>query len=160
MSDISLEGHGQLVRFFERQAQLLGLTRTTGLALAALYLAKYESGRKLTVDEVAKYTNYSRSNLGLILSQLEALGIVYSKADHKQAGRGRRRNLYTIDEDASSLIMLGIKTMMDRLSDLVSQIEYLMDVYENDAPHVLRMLQDFKKDASDNLEKLVVSEKG
>ncbi|MHA2426196.1 MAG: hypothetical protein ACXAEF_15515, partial [Candidatus Thorarchaeota archaeon] len=117
MSDINLEGHGPLVRFFERQAQLLGLTKTTGLALATLYLAKYESGRKLTVDEVAKYTNYSRSNLGLILSQLEALGIVYSEADHKQAVRGRRRNLYTIDEEASSLIMLGIKTMMDRLSD-------------------------------------------
>jgi hypothetical protein len=48
---------------------------------------------------------------------------------------------------------------MDRLSDLVDQIDYLIGVYDDDSPHVLKMLVDFKKDATENLEKLAVGKK-
>jgi DNA-binding transcriptional regulator GbsR (MarR family) len=154
LSEITLGSYGQLVRFFEKQGEWLGLPRNTGPVLASLYLAKYESERKLAVEEICKSTNYSRSNVGLILSQLEALGLVYGEADFQQTGRGRRRILYSVDEEASSLMTLGIRKMIDRLEELIAQIDSLMNLYQSDAPHVIRMLSDLKKDARESLVRL------
>ncbi len=147
----SLEGYDHLVRFFEKQADWLGLPRNTGPVLASLYVAKYESDKKLSVDEICDFTHYSRSNVGLILSQLEALGLATGGADFQQSGRGRRRVLFTIDDSGSSLLSLGIRKMVDRLEDLVSQINVLMGIYGDDAPHIIRMLKNFKTDAQKSI---------
>ena len=154
MTETILKGYSPLLSFFEKQVEWLGLSKNTGLVLATLYVVKYESGRRLNIDEISNYTSYSRSNLGLIISQLEALGLIYGEADFGQTGRGRRRALYAISEDASSLIGLGVKKMIDRLEELLENINSLIELYDNDAPHIIKMLREFKKDAKENTVKL------
>jgi DNA-binding transcriptional regulator GbsR (MarR family) len=154
MSEASLSKYGQLVRLFEKQAVWLGLSRNAGPVLVLLYLAKYSSDDKISVEEICGSTKYSRSNVGMILSQLEVLGLVQSETDFGQAGPGRRRILYTVDEDMSVLVALTIKKIADRLEELMGQIDSLLTLYKSNSPHIIRLLEDLREDASENLPRI------
>ncbi len=156
MKQSTTDDYPDLVRFFEKQSDWLGLPRNTGPVLASLYVAKYESNERLSVDDICEFTNYSRSNVGLIISQLEALGLVYGAADYKQTGRGRRRILYSIDEEASSLISIGVKKMVDQLKEIVVNIDSLIELYSDDAPFIVKMLKELKKSAQDSHARLTL----
>jgi len=147
MMESSLRAYSRLVRFFEKQIEWLGLARNAGPVLAVLYLTKYKTDTRMSAEEISESTSYSRSSVGLILSQLEALGLVFGEADYTQTGRGRRRTLYAIEESGSSLAALIVKKTVDRLQESIHEIESLEKLYEADAPFVAQMLDDFKKEA-------------
>ena len=88
MSNLDLRAHNPLIRFFEKQAEWIGLSKNAGPVLAALYTAKYETGERVSLEDLADSTSYSRSNVSLILTQLEALGIAIGEIDYSQTGRG------------------------------------------------------------------------
>jgi DNA-binding transcriptional regulator GbsR (MarR family) len=141
-----------LVRFFEKIVEWLGLSRNAGSLLTVLYVEKYGDGRKLSLEELAEATSYSRSNVTLILSQLEALGIVEGETDLNQTGRGRRRILYSISDDVPSPIFLLVRTMEDRLRDSLGDIDGLRETLGAEIPHVDKMLVDFCKEIRDAIE--------
>ena len=147
MMESSLRAYGRLIRFFEKQVEWLGLARNAGPVLAVLYLAKYKTDTRMSAEEISESTSYSRSSVGLILSQLEAIGLVFGEADYTQTGRGRRRTLYTMEESGSSLASLIVKKTVDRLQESIHEIEALEKLYEADAPFIMQMLGDFKKEA-------------
>jgi DNA-binding transcriptional regulator GbsR (MarR family) len=99
MTESSLRAYSRLIRFFEKQVEWLGLARNAGPVLAVLNLAKYKSNTRMSAEEISESTSYSRSSVGLILSQLEALGLVFGEADYTQTGRGREslEKLYEAD---------------------------------------------------------------
>jgi DNA-binding transcriptional regulator GbsR (MarR family) len=151
MMGSSLKAYSRLVRYFEKQVEWLGLARNAGPVLAVLYLAKYKTGSKMSAEEISESTSYSRSSVGLILSQLEALSLAFGEADYTQTGRGRRRTLYTIEESGSSLASLIVKKTVGRLQESIHEIESLEKLYGSDAPFVTQMLDDFRKEALENL---------
>jgi DNA-binding transcriptional regulator GbsR (MarR family) len=151
MAKITLKGFNQLIRFFEKQVEWLGLSRNTGPVLAVLYLSKYKDKTKLSAEEISEATSYSRSNIGLILSQLEALGLVYGEIDYDQTGRGRRRILYTIEEGVKSLLALGIKMNIDKLEESLRDMKTLKEIYKPDAPYVAKMMDDFRGETKSTL---------
>ncbi|TFH01679.1 MAG: hypothetical protein E4H14_18370 [Candidatus Thorarchaeota archaeon] len=146
MEQLSLNRYGSLVRFFEKQVEWFGLPRNTGLVPTALYLNKYSSNAGYSIDDLCELTKYSRSNIGLILSQLEALGIVISNTDLAQSSRGRRRLMYSIDEDSGSLLSLGFKKIVDKLKGIIDSIDSIIEIYSSDDPQVVKMMTDIKQD--------------
>ncbi len=146
MPGFNLQGFNPIVRLFEKQVEWLGLSRNAGQILAAIYIAKYRDNRKLNAEQIASATSYSRSNVGLILSQLEALGLIYGDMDFSQTGRGRRRILYSTEE-GSSLASLSIKKSIDRLEESIREIDSLLILYNSDSPDMTKMLKKFKKEA-------------
>lgn len=134
-----------LVRLFENLAEWLGLSRNSGSLLTVLYLEKYGDGQKLSLKDLAEATCYSRSNVTLILSQLETFGILQGEADLNQTGRGRRRILYSINDNAPSPIFLLIRKMEDRLRDSLGDMENLRQTLGAEVPHIDEMLDDFSE---------------
>ncbi len=155
MSDISLTDYSQLMRFFEKQVEWLGLPRNTGPVLTVLYLARYKDDAKMSIDDIADATHYSRSNVSLVVSQLETLGLIYGETDLSQTGRGRRRVLYSVDETEKTLIGLGVDIILDRLNDTIQHIDQLIEIYGSDSKFIAKMLKEFKKDAKGRQAKLL-----
>ena len=135
-----------LVRFFEKLVEWLGLSRNAGSLLAVLYAERYRNHGRLSLEELAEATSYSRSNVTLILSQLEAIGIVEGETDLNQTGRGRRRILYQINDEVPSPISLLVRTMEDRLHDSLKDIDGLRDTLGAESPSIGRMLDDLESD--------------
>jgi DNA-binding transcriptional regulator GbsR (MarR family) len=146
MPGFNLKGYQPIVRLFEKQVEWLGLSRNAGPILAAIFISNYRDGRKLNAEQIAEATSYSRSNVGLIISQLEALGIIYGEIDFSQTGRGRRRILYSV-EKGSSLASLAIRKTADRLEESIREIDNLLVLFNSDVPEMTKMLKKFKKEA-------------
>jgi DNA-binding transcriptional regulator GbsR (MarR family) len=154
MADVNLDKIGPIVRYFNKMVESLGLSRNSGSILALLYLEKYETGDSLNLDEIAEATNYSRSNVTLILSQLEAMGIVYGETDMSQTGRGRRRILYQLKDGVPSPISLLLKQMKDKLNDNLNEIGSLKESFGKDMPALKKMLDDFEEEVSEAIKSL------
>jgi DNA-binding transcriptional regulator GbsR (MarR family) len=135
----------KVVRFFEESVERLGLSKNAGSVLAVLYAEKYNSGRKLSLEELAKATSYSRSSVTLILSQLKSLGIVQETMDSKQSGRGRRRILYDLEDGVKSPMALLVAQIRACLQDTIGEIEFLLEA-NKDVSYLNKMLNAFKKE--------------
>ncbi|MFW9807247.1 MAG: hypothetical protein ACFFFK_11015, partial [Candidatus Thorarchaeota archaeon] len=79
---------GPITRLFEKVAKWIGLSANAGPVLAALFMESYETGNRMSSDDICHSTGYSRANAGLIISQLEALGVIEGRRDYDQTGRG------------------------------------------------------------------------
>jgi DNA-binding transcriptional regulator GbsR (MarR family) len=157
MIKISLKKYSHLVRYLERQAEWLGLARNAGPVIATLFLSKFGSGDRLSADDVAKVTGYSRNYVSIILSQLEALGVANGEMDHTQTGRGRRRILYEIDTTMSSIASLGVKKTIDHLHESLGEIRNLRDLY-NDNSGIGKLLESLEKETQEALATLTSSQ--
>jgi DNA-binding transcriptional regulator GbsR (MarR family) len=154
MADINLDKMGPIVRYFNKMVDSLGLSRNSGSILALLYIEKYKTGETLNLDEIAEATSYSRSNVTLILSQLEAMGIVYGETDLSQTGRGRRRILYRLAEGVPSPISLMLKQMTDKLADNLDEIESLKESFGSEMPALMKMFLDFEEEVKEAIKSL------
>jgi DNA-binding transcriptional regulator GbsR (MarR family) len=147
MAEISLAKYGPLIRFFEKEAEWLGLPRNRGIIFLTLYMNKYLNNEKLSVDQVCTITKYSRSNVGTILSQLEELGIVIGHPEIVTNGtRGRRKIVYSIDPNFDSLATLGFKRMIKNLEEFITTINALLKLYREETPQIRKMMKDIKTD--------------
>ncbi len=154
MSDFSLSDYSHLVRFFEKLVEWLGIPRNAGPILTALYVSKYKRDEKMSADDLVETTRYSRSNIGLIVSQLEAIGLIISEVDYGQTGRGRRRILYTVDEKVNSLISMIVKKTMSMLEEISEDIDTLQGLYSDAEPYIVKMLKAFKEETEQSLASL------
>jgi len=145
---------GPILRLFERIAKWIGLSPNAGPVLAALFIENYNSGERMSSDDICHMTGYSRANAGLIISQLEALGVIDGQRDYDQTGRGRKRVLYTINGTFSSIFDLGIISIQDRLDAMIKDLNAIdsIDSYPNGS--VARLLKEIRKSISNWKEEL------
>jgi len=117
------------------------------MALATLYVAKGTEFEKLSAEDIAKVTGYSRSNVSLVLSQLEALNLVKSENDETQTGRGRKRILYSVGKGVTSPISFAIGKIMGQLEEVSTALKNIED-RPNDKPvSLLKTIEEFKREA-------------
>jgi DNA-binding transcriptional regulator GbsR (MarR family) len=140
-----------MIRLFEKIAKWIGLSVNAGPVLAALFLEKYRTGSRLSSDEICDSTGYSRANAGLIVSQLEGLGIVDGQRDYDQTGRGRKRVLYTIRGEFTDVFSLGVLAIQDRLDSIFKDITSLENLVDGKGEPVSALLQDMKSSVSARL---------
>jgi DNA-binding transcriptional regulator GbsR (MarR family) len=127
----------------------LGLSRNSGSILALLYIKKYQNGGQLSLEEIADATHYSRSNVTLILSQLEALGLVYGETDLTQTGRGRRRILYRLADGSSSPVSLLLKKTNETLKGNLRELKSLKASLGSKMPSLMKMFNDFEEEVNE-----------
>ena len=155
MSDAQITSHIQLTRFFEKLVSWLGLSENAGPVLAVMFLERYEKNEKLSAEEICVRTGYSRANTGLIISQLEALGIILGQRDYSQKGRGRRRVLYTLSKETPDLIDLGVKRLIDSLETMVKDVKNVQKIYEGGKKNTItKMLKSIQKEIENRINKL------
>ncbi|MFX1605930.1 MAG: hypothetical protein ACFFDD_08470 [Promethearchaeota archaeon] len=136
---------GPITRLFEKVARWIGLSTNAGPVLAALFMESYETGNRMSSDDICKATGYSRANAGLIISQLEALGVIQGQRDYDQTGRGRKRVLYAIDGGFGEIFNLGVMSLLDRLGAMMKDIQSIEDLRSGREDALKPMLRDIKK---------------
>ncbi len=136
---------GPITRLFEKVAKWIGLSTNAGPVLAALFIESYETGNRMSSDDICKATGYSRANAGLIISQLEALGVIEGRRDYDQTGRGRKRVLYAIDGSFGEIFNLGVMSLLDRLGAMMKDINSIEDLRRGREDSLAPMLDDIKK---------------
>ena len=139
MGDYSELLKGPVTRLFEKLARWVGLSGNAGPVLAALFIEKYKNDGRLSSEDICSMTGYSRANAGLIISQLEGLGVIEGQRDYDQTGRGRKRVLYRVRGEFSDVFALGIRSMQDRLDSMSGDVEYISRIED---PQFEKMLKD------------------
>jgi len=147
---------GPITRLFEKVAKWIGLSTNAGPVLAALFMESYETGNRMSSDDICKCTGYSRANAGLIISQLEALGVVVGQRDYDQTGRGRKRVLYAIDGNFGEIFNLGVMSLLDRLGAMLKDIHSVEDLRSGREDALKPMLKDIKKVIQDRIDSLEI----
>ncbi len=136
---------GPITRLFEKVAKWIGLSTNAGPVLAALFMESYDTGNRMSSDDICKATGYSRANAGLIISQLEALGVIEGRRDYDQTGRGRKRVLYAIDGSFGDIFNLGVMSLLDRLGAMMKDIHSIEDLRSGREDSLAPMLSEIKK---------------
>jgi DNA-binding transcriptional regulator GbsR (MarR family) len=148
---------GPMTRLFEKVARWIGLSSNAGPVLAALFVESYSTGNRMSSDEICKATGYSRANAGLIISQLEALGVIEGQRDYDQTGRGRKRVLYAIDGGFSDIFNLGVKSLMDRLEAMMKDIGTIESIMNGRDESLTPLLEDIKRVLAERMDELEIS---
>lgn len=136
---------GPITRLFEKVSKWIGLSSNAGPVLAALFMKRYETGNRMSSDDICKATGYSRANAGLIISQLEALRIIEGQRDYDQTGRGRKRVLYEINGNFDDIFNLGVMSLIDRLGTMMKDIATIEKIRNGREDSLEPMLNDIKK---------------
>jgi DNA-binding transcriptional regulator GbsR (MarR family) len=145
---------GPITRLFEKVAKWIGLSVNAGPVLAALFMESYDTGNRMCSDDICKATGYSRANAGLIISQLEALGVVEGRRDYDQTGRGRKRVLYAIDGTFGDIFNLGVMSLLDRLGAMMKDIQSIDDLRNDREDSLVPMLNDIRNIIQARIESL------
>ncbi len=143
-----------LVRLFEKLSKWVGLSDSCAPALAALYTEKYRTNGTLCSGDICEVTGYSRANAGLVISQLETLGIVAGQRDLTQTGRGRKRVLYNVTSGLDQFFAMGVKTVASRMQAMLKDVGVLEEQYNTGDTRILNMLQDLRNQIETNLKAL------
>ena len=145
---------GPIVRLFGKLSEWVGLSDNVAPAAAALFLERYGDEERLGSDDICEVTGYSRANAGLIISQLEALGVVSGQRDYEQTGRGRKRLLYKMETDIDSFVSLGIQRIADLLKSMLKDIDAIEQQYGEDDKRLAKMMRDLRNAIERNLASL------
>jgi DNA-binding transcriptional regulator GbsR (MarR family) len=153
-----VEGNGLMkgptTRLFEKVARWIGLSPNAGPVLAALFIEHYESGERLSSDDICQITGYSRANAGLIVSQLEALGVIDGQRDYDQTGRGRKRVLYTVNGTFADIFELGVISIQDRLNGMLKDLDTINNIDAGPKGSFAQLLKEVRKAVENRKEAL------
>ena len=136
---------GPTTRLFEKVARWIGLSPNAGPVLAALFIESYESGERLSSDDICQITGYSRANAGLIVSQLEALGVIDGERDYDQTGRGRKRVLYTVNGGFADIFELGVISIQDRLNGMLKDLDTIENIDAGPKGSFAQLMKEVRK---------------
>jgi len=157
MGEINGLIRGPTTRLFEKVARWIGLSPNAGPVLAAIFVRQNETGERLSSDDICQITGYSRANAGLILSQLEALGVIDGQRDYDQTGRGRKRVLYTINGSFTDIFELGVISMQDRLSGMLRDLDTIESIDAGPKGSFAQLLKEVRKAVENYMEELKLS---
>jgi DNA-binding transcriptional regulator GbsR (MarR family) len=150
---------GPTTRLFEKVARWIGLSPNAGPVLAALFIEHYESGERLSSDDICRITGYSRANAGLIVSQLEAIGIIDGQRDYDQTGRGRKRVLYTVNGTFPDIFELGIISIQDRLDGMLKELDAINNIDAGPSRPFAQLMKEIRKSINNRKKELSISTK-
>jgi len=136
---------GPTTRLFEKVAKWIGLSSNAGPVIAALFIEHYETGERLSSDDICSRTGYSRANAGLIVSQLEALGIIDGQRDYDQTGRGRKRVLYEVNGTFSDIFELGVISIQDRLNSMLKDLDTIEKIDAGPKGSFAQLMKEVRK---------------
>ena len=145
---------GPTTRLFEKVARWIGLSPNAGPVLAALFIEHYESGERLSSDDICQHTGYSRANAGLIVSQLEALGVIDGQRDYDQTGRGRKRVLYTVNGSFADIFQLGVISIQDRLNGMMKDLNTIDNIDAGPKGSFAQLMKEVRKAVENRKEEL------
>jgi len=148
---------GPTTRLFEKVAKWIGLSPNAGPVLAALFIEHYESGERLSSDDICQITGYSRANAGLIVSQLEALGVIDGQRDYDQTGRGRKRVLYTVNGTFADIFELGVISIQDRLNGMLKDLDTIDNIDAGPKGSFAQLMKEVRKSVENRKEALRLS---
>jgi DNA-binding transcriptional regulator GbsR (MarR family) len=146
---------GPVIRLFEKVAKWIGLSPNAGPVLAAFFLEQHNSEEKLSSDDICRITGYSRANAGLIVSQLEALGVIDGQRDYDQTGRGRKRVLYTINGSFTDIFELGIISIQDRLNGIIRDLDAIENLDSSFKNSFGQLLKEIRKAAENRKDEML-----
>ncbi len=144
---LSIKSHSKFVSFCVEAVEWIGLQRNAGIALATLYIAKGTDFKKLSAEDIAGITGYSRSNVSLVLSELEARGMVKSSTDSSQVGRGRKRILYSVESGVVSPMEFAVSQIMKRLRIFANELESIEEDRLEDEENLQEIIHEFREEA-------------
>ncbi|MHA1614170.1 MAG: hypothetical protein ACTSW7_03555 [Candidatus Thorarchaeota archaeon] len=145
---------GPTIRLFEKVAKWIGLSPNAGPVLAALFIEHYETGERLSSDDICQVTGYSRANAGLIVSQLEALGVIDGQRDYDQTGRGRKRVLYAVNGTFSDIFELGVISIQDRLNGMLKDLQTIDNIDAGPKGSFAQLMKEVRKSVENRQEEL------
>ena len=145
---------GPTTRLFEKVAKWIGLSVNAGPVLAALFIKDYENGERLSSDDICQITGYSRANAGLIVSQLEALGIIDGQRDYDQTGRGRKRVLYAVNGSFSDIFEIGIISIQDRLNGILKDLNTIDNIDAGPKGSFAQLMKEIRKSVENRKDEL------
>ncbi len=142
---------GPIVRLFAKLSEWAGLSDNVAPAAASLFLERYGDENPLGSEDICDVTGYSRANAGLIISQLEALGVISGKRDYQQTGRGRKRLLYKADMGIEGFFGLGVERIIDQLQSMLDDVDAVEDEFGEKDKRLLEMMRDLRNAIEKNL---------
>jgi DNA-binding transcriptional regulator GbsR (MarR family) len=145
---------GPTTSLFEKVAKWIGLSPNAGPVLAALFIEHYETGERLSSDDICDVTGYSRANAGLIVSQLEALGVIDGQRDYDQTGRGRKRVLYAVNGTFSDIFELGVISIQDRLNGMLKDLQRIENIDAGPKGSFAQLMKEVRKSVENRQEEL------
>ena len=157
MGEINGLVKGPVTRLFEKVARWIGLSSNAGPVLAALFLEQYGTAEKLSSEDVCRITGYSRANAGLIISQLEALGVIEGARDYDQTGRGRKRVLYSVNGSFTEVFELGVISIQDRLVGMTRDLDTIENLDSSFKPSIAHLLKEVRAAVENRREELKVT---
>ena len=157
MGEINGLMKGPTTRLFEKVARWIGLSPNAGPVLAAIFIKYYETGERLSSDDICQITGYSRANAGLIVSQLEALGVIDGQRDYDQTGRGRKRVLYTINGTFADIFGLGVISLQDRLSGMLRDLDAIESIDAGPKGSFAQLMKEVRKAVENHMDELKIS---
>ena len=145
---------GPTTRLFEKVAKWIGLSSNAGPVLAALFIRYYETGQRLSSDDICQITGYSRANAGLIVSQLEALGIIDGQRDYDQTGRGRKRVLYAVNGTFSDIFEIGMISIQVRLNGILKDLNTIDNIDAGPKGSFAQLMKEIRKSVENRKDEL------
>ncbi len=142
---------GPIVRLFAKLSEWVGLSDNIAPAAASLFLQRYGDEKPLGSEDICEITGYSRANAGLIISQLEALGVISGQRDYQQTGRGRKRLLYKTDMNIEGFFALGVERVVDQLQSMLSDIDAVEEEFGEKDKRLLKMMKELRDEIENNL---------
>lgn len=127
MAKTPSEVYSHFDRLFQTAAQWIGLQRTAGSILAALYADECDGDSRLSVSELSERAGLSLSTVSSICSQLETLGITLKQSDDSQNGRGRRKSVVKLRLGIDGLLRLGMTRHLDEVSRNLRDMELVLE---------------------------------
>ncbi len=122
-------------------SDVLGLQKSAGAVLAALYASDFNSGARLSSTDISDATGLSRSMISMVLSQFESLGIIETYLDNSKKRGGRRTMLFSLRVGIHGLLRLGIQRYLEQVQRVLGDLEDLKSSLETDEVN-LRMVLD------------------
>ncbi|MFW9979721.1 MAG: hypothetical protein ACFFEJ_16680 [Candidatus Thorarchaeota archaeon] len=116
-----------LDRLFQIAIQLVGLQRTAGIILAALYAESCENDSGFSVSELSEVTGLSLSTVSTLCSQLDSLGITAKQSVDQENGRGRRKSIVKLRLGIDELLRIGMKRYLSEINAVMHDIKTYAD---------------------------------
>ena len=116
-----------LDRLYQIAIQLIGLQRTAGIILAALYRESCEHDSGLSVSELSEVTGLSLSTVSTLCSQLDSLGITAKQSVDQENGRGRRKSIVKLRMGIDELLRVGLNRYLNEINKIMHDIKDYAD---------------------------------
>ncbi len=103
--------------------QWIGLQRTNGTVISALYIQDCTSNPWLSIGDICAITGLSLSTVSTICSHLETHGIIVRQVDESKKKPGRRKTMLSLRLGVGELLSIGMKMNVGKIGRILEDIK-------------------------------------